>query len=64
MIDRNTMATLLEAALPPATMEQAPPKATTLRQAARNMEREANLLIEQARLPMHETLSELAERMR
>lgn len=66
MIDKRDMSVILTVAQPPAPFDEPPVPATSMRGAIRNLEREADLLLQEARTchPFHETLHELIERLR
>jgi hypothetical protein len=67
MIDRHWLAVALTAAMPPAPVaNDKPAPATTIKGALRNLDREADLLIQETRsyYPLHDTIKDLSERMR
>jgi hypothetical protein len=65
MIDKRDMSIILTQANPPAPFDEAPPPARTIKQAIRNLERETDLLMVEARgrLPFHDTLARIIARM-
>lgn len=65
MIDPTDLSVILTSAMPPPPFDEPPAPASTIRGAIRNLERETELLLIEARTchPFNETLHELIERL-
>lgn len=65
-MEKRDVDVILTSAMPPAPFDEPPKPATTIKGAIRNLERESELLLLEARgyFPFHGTLQDLAERLR